>query len=228
MRVLDAGCGGGAVTVRAARAVLPGGHITGIGSSAEMLARADALARCRHVSPAVTLTRADPSSPPYQQGSFHAVLASLLLDLLPEPSAALASWHGLLTGGGTLAFSWDTGQTEPRWAQVDAVVDAFALGQPGTFSRRGRLPQPAGMSATLRHYGYEVIAITAERATVRYANPEQWWHASVSDGPWQHIPRDLMPAARARALRMTGPLREPDGGLTRSVPVAYAVTRTPC
>jgi SAM-dependent methyltransferase len=178
---------------------------------------------------------ASPGSPPgpggqlSAPGSFDVVLASLVLHLVPEPSAALVTWRELLAPGGTLAVSWLTGPLDPHWAQIHAAVDAFTAGRPGSFADAAGLPRPPAMSAALRHYGYTSIVTITETVTARYASPGEWWHASVSGQPWsrwRHIPRDLLPAARARALRMAEPLREPDGSIVRSIPVAYITART--
>jgi ubiquinone/menaquinone biosynthesis C-methylase UbiE len=231
-RVLDAGCGAGAVTIRAARAVSPGGHVTGIDLAPRMLQRAAAHTRDHHLSHLITLRQADAADPPFPPHSYDAVLASLLLYLLPDPAAALTRWHQLLTPGGVLAFSWGTGPPDPRWIRVFAAVDAYAPAQPGFFSLTSRLPQPSAMHAALTRHGYTNITITANTITVRYDNPDQWWLASVSEGPWlcwRDIPRNQLNAARADALQLLQPLREPDGSLTRDIPMAYAVAtaRTP-
>lgn len=230
-RVLDAGCGAGAVTIRAARAIAPGGQVTGIDLAPQMLQRAATEARRhRQLSPLIMLRQADAADPPFAPRSFDAVLASLVLYLLPDPAAALVHWRDLLAPGGTLAFSWGPGPADVRWTPVFAAVEAHAPGQPGFFSHTARLPQPPAMQAALLRYGFADVLVTAEVISVHYASPQQWWLASVSEGPWvtwQHIPRNRLAAARADALRLLEPLREPDGSLTRHVPMAYATARVP-
>jgi SAM-dependent methyltransferase len=228
-RVLDTGCGPGAVLVRAAQAVGPGGQVTGIDLSGGMLARAEAEA-ARQALGNVTVCRADAAAPPFPPASFDAITASLLLYLLPDPAVALAAWWTLLAPGGVLAFSWGTGPPDPRWVPVFAAADAYAPHQPGFFTRHRRLPQPAAMTTWLTRLGYTVPAVTTGTITVRYASPDQWWEASVSEGPWvtwQHIPPRQLPRARAAALALAGPLREADGSLTRHIPMAWATARRP-
>jgi ubiquinone/menaquinone biosynthesis C-methylase UbiE len=230
-RVLDAGCGAGAVTLRAAPAVAPLGQVTGIDLSPAMLNRAAAETRRHHqLSPLITLRLADASRPPFGPGSFDAVLASLVLYLLPDPAAVLAAWRDLLTPGGVLGFSWGTGPADPRWVPVFAAVEAHAPGRPGFFSHVGKLPQPPAMCSALLRHGYTDVITSAQVITVRYASPAQWWLASVSEGPWitwRHIPRSRLLTARADALRLLEPMRESDGSLTRQIPVAYATARAP-
>ena len=195
-----------------------------------MLQRAATEARRHQLSRLITLRQAQAACPPYAPRTFDAVLASLVLYLLPDPAVALVHWRDLLTPGGTLAFSWGPGPADRRWAPVFAAVEAHAPGQPGFFSHATLLPQPPAMHAALLRYGFADVTITADVVSVHYASPQQWWLASVSEGPWvtwRHIPRSRLAAARADALRLLEPLREADGSLTRHVPMAYAAAQTP-
>ena len=114
-RVLDAGCGAGAVLVRAARAVSPGGQVIGVDLAPRMLTRAAHEAELAGVRDHVTLSQGDAADPSFGPATFDAILASLVFYLLPDPAAALARWHDLLVPGGTLAFSRAVA-ADPRWA----------------------------------------------------------------------------------------------------------------
>lgn len=222
-RVLDIGCGAGAVLLEAARAVLPGGHATGIDLAPRMLARARREAGLRGLAPHVSLREGDAAAPPFPPGSFDAVTASLVLYLLPDPAAALTRWRELLVPGGRLAFSSGVGP-DPRWAGVFAAVEAFAQNATGFY---GHVRRPGSLEDTrdrLAACGFRDIEATVETVTIRYDSPEQWWTASVSEGPWvtwQHIPPDRLPEAREAGLALAGQLREPDGTLLRHVKMAY-------
>jgi SAM-dependent methyltransferase len=226
-RVLDAGCGAGAVLVRAARAVAPGGHVTGIDLAPRMLARAEREAGRQGAGDSVTLRQGDAASPPLARASFDAVLASLVIYLLADPAAALTRWHELLLPGGTLAFSRGAGP-DPRWSPILAAVDAYATGAAGFESyvrRPGALPETTAM---LGACGYTGITSTVETVTVRYDSPQQWWDASAAEGPWvtwRHIPGPRLGEARAEALAMAEDLREPDGTLLRHIRMAYLTAR---
>src|SRR6266536_2589395 len=168
-RVLDAGCGAGAVLVRAARVVRPGA-VTGIDLSARMLKRAQAASRALAN---VRVRLADAASPPFAPGSFEAVLASLVLYLLADPGAALRRWHELLTPGGTVALSWQLAP-DPRWAPVYAAVDRYATGatgSPGLDSYLGRLGGRRQVEELLRRCGYTEVATTAGTSGVRDRGP---------------------------------------------------------
>ena len=224
--ILDLGCGTGAVTIRAAQAVRPGGHVTGIDLSDRMLKRVTAEAAGRGLDN-VTARRGDASRPP--AGRYDAVLASLVLYLLPDPHAALARWRELLAPGGVLAFSWGT-RPDPRWSPVYRAVDSYAPGADGFESYVRRLGPPVAMTAVLSGCGYTDVTTTTETVEVRYTGPRQWWDASWAEAPrlaWQHIPDSDRAAARRDAFTLLNWMREPDGSLLRRVQMAYAIGRQP-
>jgi len=227
-RVLDAGCGAGAVLVRAARVVRPGA-VTGIDLSARMLKRAQAASRALAN---VRVRLADAASPPFAPGSFDAVLASLVLYLLADPGAALRRWHDLLTPGGTLALSWHLAP-DPRWVAVYAAVDRYATGatgNPGLDSYLGRLGGRRQVEDLLRRCGYTEVTTTAGAIEVRYRGPRHWWDTAWSDAPrlaWQQIPTTTRDAARRDAFTLLDQLREPGGSLLHRPQIGYAAARRP-
>jgi ubiquinone/menaquinone biosynthesis C-methylase UbiE len=226
-QVLDAGCGAGAVLVRAAAAVSPGGHVTGIDLAPRMLDRAAREAGLLGLGDAITLRHGDAARPPCEPGSFNAVVSSLVFYLLADPAAALAGWHDLLVPGGTLAFSRGAGP-DPRWTPVIAAVDAYAARGAG-FDAYVHRPGPlAATLAMLAESGYTGITSTVETVTIHYDSPEQWWDASAAEGPWvtwRHIPHERLADARATGLAMAEELREQDGGLQRHIRIAYLTAR---
>src|SRR6266536_160252 len=215
-RVLDAGCGAGAVLVRAARVVRPGA-VTGIDLSARMLKRAQGASRALAN---VRVRLADAASPPFAPGSFDAVLASLVLYLLADPGAALRRWHDLLTPGGTVALSWQLAP-DPRWAPVYAAVDRYATGATGS----------PGLDSYLgRRCGHTEVTTTAGTIGVCYRGPRHWWDTAWSDAPrlsWQQIPTTTRDAARRDAFTLLDQLREPGGSLLHRPHIGYAAARRP-
>lgn len=97
-RVLDVGCGRGAVTAEIARRLQSGvGHVVGVdrwrmrdlsGNTPAAAARALAAAG---VHDRVTLLTGDARALPFRGGGFDAVVAGLLLRALPEPEDRLAA-----------------------------------------------------------------------------------------------------------------------------------------
>ena len=123
MCVLDVGCGAGAVSIPAARAVAPGGRVTGIDLAGPMLTRARQAALAEGVSNVVFLN-VDAAAPSFGPASFDAVLASFVVYLLADPAATVAQWRNLLRPGGLLAFTWVIAE-DPRLEPVYAAVDEF-------------------------------------------------------------------------------------------------------
>ena len=238
-QVLDAGCGAGAVSIRSAQAVSPGGQVIGVDLADGMLRRTAAEAAGRGLAN-VTVRRGNASRPPFAPGSFDAVLASLAPYLLPDPGATLRRWREVLRPGGTVAFCWGI-RPDPRWSPVFGAVDAYAKGAVGFEADAGRLGSPeemdAGrlgspeeMTAMLDAHGYAGIRISMHTVPVRYSGPRQWWQASWAEAPalaWQHITDADRDAARRVAFALLERIREPDGSLLRRVEMAYAVAHRP-
>jgi O-methyltransferase/aklanonic acid methyltransferase len=226
-QVLDAGCGAGAITIRCARAVSPGGQVTGLDLSDAMLRRTAAEAAARGFGHVIT-RRGDASRPPFAPASFDTVLASLVLYLLPDAGTALRNWLGVLKPRGTLGFSWGI-RPDPRWSPVFGAVDGFAKGA-GFESYVHRLGSPEEMTAQLAAVGYTGIAVATRMIDVRYTGPRQWWQASWAEAPrlaWQHIPGADRDAARRAAFTLLDRMREPDGTLVRHVEMAFATAVRP-
>jgi len=101
LRVLDAGCGTGAITRGIAEAVGPQGIAAGVDSNAALIAEA----RARHGgTPGLSFDVADVYNLP-SDGSFDIVAASRLLVWLSDPEKALASLCGAARPGGTVLIA---------------------------------------------------------------------------------------------------------------------------
>lgn len=98
MRLLDAGCGPGSITVDLARQVAPG-DVIGIDLQDTLVGQARARAAAGGVSTA-RFERADVYGLPYADASFDAVFANGLLMHLREPARALNELHRVLRPGG--------------------------------------------------------------------------------------------------------------------------------
>ena len=110
-RILDVGCGTGSLAVLLAQA---GHEVTGIDTSAQMLALARAKAATAGVR--VDVARADAAAPPFPPASVDVVLCRHVLWALPDRDAVLASWARLLRPGGRLVLvegRWGTGAGLP-------------------------------------------------------------------------------------------------------------------
>lgn len=231
-RVLDVGCGKGAVTIPAAHCAGPAGMVTGIDLAFPMLEEARARARQAGLAQA-RFEHADAANPPYPSRAFDVVLAGYVIQFLPHPDLAVRRWLALLRPGGTLGFSWGLAQ-DPAWVPVMAAVDAYVPdGAPG-FEEFFRRPPFTGIDPVeqmLTGCGYrEVDTVTCEVETV-YASPAQWWAACRSQGPWaiswRHIPAGQLLDAQESAFAALDGLRGPDGTFTRTLTFAVTTGRKP-
>lgn len=102
-RVLEAGCGVGAQTVRLVRRS-PGARIVAVDVAEDSLARARARlgAEAPEAAARVTWQRADVYRLPFADASFDHVFVCFLLEHLPDPARALAGLRRVLRPGGTI------------------------------------------------------------------------------------------------------------------------------
>jgi ubiquinone/menaquinone biosynthesis C-methylase UbiE len=224
-RVLDVGCGKGAVSIAAARAAGPDGHVTGIDLAEPMLEHARARAGDWGLAN-VTFQAGDAEATGFGPASFDVVLAGMAIQFLSRPAHAARHWLPLLDTGGVLAFSWSVAQ-DPRFEPAIAAVDAFVPdGRPkfDAFIRRPPFNQISEVEDMLSGAGYRSITTVTRSSDVTYRTPEEWWAKCRWMGPWvtswRHIPPDRLPAAQAGAFRILDKIRAPDGSITRSLPFA--------
>jgi ubiquinone/menaquinone biosynthesis C-methylase UbiE len=199
-RVLDVGCGRGAVLFAAAAAVGPEGHVDGIDLSARMveLTRAEAAERA---SANVRLALGDAERPDFAPGSLDAVLAGMSLYLLPDPRAAIECYAKLLAPGGVLAFSTFAAH-DPASDAAMAAVGAFIIGDGVD---RSRAPGPLGSTAAIEELlgccGYAAIEVSEHEYESRFLDADHWlaWAWSHAErGTLERVPdADLLAASEA-------------------------------
>lgn len=105
MRILDVGCGPGAVSAVLAHATGPHGSVVGVDLAEAHLERARAHARAEGLAN-VTFEKADASRLHYEDASFDLVYAKFLLMHVPNKGAVLGEMVRVLAPGGTL-FVYD-------------------------------------------------------------------------------------------------------------------------
>jgi SAM-dependent methyltransferase len=167
--VLDVGCGRGAVLMPAAARVAPGGSVTGVDLSPEMVRLARQRADAAGISARIEVMDAENLDVP--DGLFSVVLCGFGIFFLPNPEAAVAGFRRALAPGGRLGVStW--GVEDERWSWedelfADLVVERRAVRRP--------FDQASDLEALLRGGGFDDVVVHTVRHEVTLAGPEEWW-----------------------------------------------------
>jgi len=122
---LDVGCGPGTVTASLARAAGPGALALGLDISEAMLARAVRA----EAGPQIGFLRADAQQLPLRDGTVDAVVSIAVLQLVPDPAAALAEMARVLRAGGRLAAMVPTAGWAARFWRLLPKVGAHLFGE---------------------------------------------------------------------------------------------------
>jgi SAM-dependent methyltransferase len=161
-RVLDVGCGTGAMTREAARRAADGTAL-GVDISAPILARARAKAEAEGVGN-VTFRVADAQVHPFAPASLDVAMSRFGVMFFDDLVAAFANVARALVPGGRLACTCWAPVEENEWARLPAATVAahvgpptVAPGAPGPYS----LSDPARIRAVLGDAGFVRVGITA-------------------------------------------------------------------
>jgi SAM-dependent methyltransferase len=166
-RVLDVGCGPGALTTELVRLLGPDG-VTAVDPSESFVAAA----RERH--PGVTVERAAAERLPFSDDAFDAALAQLVVHFMTDPVAGLQEMARVTRAGGVLAACvWDyaggTSPLSPFWdaaRELDPdVVDESGL--PG--ARAGHLTELFDAA------GLHDVEETSLEVRIEHPSFEDWW-----------------------------------------------------
>ena len=229
-RVLDVGCGRGAVLIPVAAAVGDTGTAIGLDLSPQMVAAAAAEAAAAGVR--VDVFVGDAQEPALPARSFDAITASLVLFFLPDPAAALRAWLDLLVVGGRVALS-TFGPYTPEWKQVDDVFTPYlppGMQDARTSGTRGPFASDQGVENLLTDAGFADVRTARGVVPVRFDTAEHWQRWTMSLGQrrfWAQVPesdRDLV-RDRAYAAVEQSRQRNADGRMGFDQQVRYTFGR---
>ncbi|MFE9424471.1 class I SAM-dependent methyltransferase [Kitasatospora sp. NPDC006697] len=227
-RVLDVGCGRGAVLFAALAEVGPRGAVTGVDPVPGTVRATGATAAGRGLRN-VRVELGDVRALDFPDASFDVALSSAALVATPDPAAALASLHRVLAPGGRLGFT-AFGADSPGWDRPGAALGAFlppwAAGlRPGGAARRNALGgSPEEAAELLLRCGFGEVRSEQHDAVSHYPDAHSWWREQRT-GDWraalEAVPAEQLDRARTAALAELARLAGPDGGLTKRTAVRY-------
>jgi SAM-dependent methyltransferase len=165
-RVLDVGCGPGALTTELVRR-LGAENVEAVDPSERFV---EAI---RERVPGVEVQQASAEELPFRAESFDAALAQLVVHFMSDPVAGLREMRRVTrTGGAVAACVWDFGgERSPLsiyWRAVDALYPG-ARGEPLSGSRQGEL------AALFEAAGLSVVEDTDLSVSVEHSSFEEWW-----------------------------------------------------
>jgi ubiquinone/menaquinone biosynthesis C-methylase UbiE len=152
--VLDAGCGLGDPGLSAARLVGPGGQVTCLDISGDMLAfaerraRADGLANVRFIQD-------DLEAPTFEPARYDVVLSRATLMYASDPLQALRHLRAALRPGGRLAVAvWATPERVAFATPIVVMAELLDMGPPPTGPGPFALGAPGVLEALVHQAGF--------------------------------------------------------------------------
>jgi ubiquinone/menaquinone biosynthesis C-methylase UbiE len=142
-RILDVGCGTGRLTLRLSREFAHS-RVTGCDFSHGMLRQA------RAHSPGLALAQGDAQRLPFADDCFDAVISTEAFHWFPDPEAALAEFHRVLTARGRLLIAF----VNPSFEALSRASRAVSrlLGEPF------RWPTPERLRRQIEAAGFQVAS----------------------------------------------------------------------
>ena len=189
-RVLDVGCGTGAVARAAAPRVGTTGHVAGVDNSAERLGVAQSLPPVPGA--AIDWQLGDATALPYADASFHVVLCQQVLHLIPDRAVALAEMRRVLVPGGRLGLSvWRAMEYSPAFLPIaSAVTKHLGPAEGSRFGRNFSLGDEAELRRLLEAAGFQEIVIVQETKVADFASPDNFmrYQMDVNADRWKISP----------------------------------------
>ncbi len=227
-RVLDVGCGTGALAVTAAQR-WPNVTVDAIDASDGMLAiaRADLAERPAAVRARVRFAQAFADRLPFEDATFDVVVSAFVLQLVPSVPRALREMRRVLRPGGRLAYArWlEGGEPFAADAAYDDALVAAGLEPRDSGGDQPDLVSPAAGIAQLRRAGFRDV--TARAAHLEHAFTPEGFAGFLTRFDDEDLFRTMEPPARAELeadlLRRLRAL--PPHGLRLVLPIVYASGR---
>jgi ubiquinone/menaquinone biosynthesis C-methylase UbiE len=226
-RVLDVGAGRGAVLFAAASAVGPSGRVVGIDLSAKMAELTQAEASPRGFGN-VAVAQGDAEQPDFANGSFDAVLASLVMFFLPDSAAAVRRYAALLAPGGRFGFT-TFGAQDPNFDAAMRAVGSFVPdGMPHRDERQGPFGSREAIAQLVTANGFAHPEIDEMTYESRFTDPDHWLAWVWSHGgryTLERVPADRLDEATAAAKAAFKAAQTPAGDYVIHTQIRFTIAR---
>jgi ubiquinone/menaquinone biosynthesis C-methylase UbiE len=227
-RVLDIGCGRGAVTRYAAEEVGPAGRVTAIDLSPVMVdyTRQDVERRRFHH---VTVDVADGQAIELRDASYDAVLSSLSVFFLPDPREAFIRYRRALRPGGRFGFTTFAGD-DPRWGWLDEMRRKFLPGQPVDPPGYAQFENDAVIAELLAAAGFRDVMSHTRLLDVEFRDEEHWWTWTWSQGMrafWEQLDETALAGAHTFAMHKVHEMATPNGSILLRQPIRLTTAVAP-
>ncbi|MFF2231162.1 class I SAM-dependent methyltransferase [Streptomyces anulatus] len=232
-RVLDIGCGRGAVTFPAARAAGTTGSVLGVDLSPRMVeaTRTRAAALGLHRTRTMVMDGQKPTLP---AGTFDAVVGGMSVHMVADLRTAYRAYRDLLRPEGRLALSAPATDLSPRprvfGLETIANLSAAYATDNGVYPNGEAFGGQDRLQDDLRVCGFTDVRLTVERAFIRAGTARdvvRWTWTHGMKRLWERVPqhRHAHLESRIAAEITAGHL---DGGrVVLPVPVLYATAARP-
>jgi ubiquinone/menaquinone biosynthesis C-methylase UbiE len=226
-RVVDIGCGRGAVTFPAARAVGTTGAVTAVDiapAMVELTRRRAEQSGCVQVTTA--LGTADELGLP--DASADVLASSLVLFFAPDPAATLRAWLRLLVPGGRFGLA-TFGTPDPVWERVDALFRPYLPPQlldPRTSGADGPFASDEGMVQLALACGASSARTVRHHVPVHFPDAAAWRAFSQSTGQrafWRFVPEDRRQRLYEEAAEVLEDARTDGGDLVLHQSLRYTL-----
>ena len=195
-RMLDVGCGNGAVTLQATNRVGSEGRVTGSDIAAAMLRIGKAKAEEEKTD--VTFCQMDAERLSFANASFDGVTCAFSLFQFQDMNQALAEMWRVMKPGGRLGLSnWGPGYFTPIASLQRNLFREYGikhlLVNPLVF-------EPTELRKLLTRTGYTAVELIEETDEVWFETPEQVWAFNLDMGPFPIMLRRQLSADQQRKL----------------------------